>query len=238
MEIGMVILWMLGMLLIGSVAAVVAKKGGVGYLIGMFAGAVVITAVIANKLVVFGPFTLSASIIVFSITFFLTDVISEFWGKEEAKKAVWAGFLADILLLFSIYVAIQWTPASFWGGQEAFMQTLGTTGRIALASLIAYIVAQNHDVWAYHFWKEKFQGKYLWLRNNMSTGVSQIIDSILFASIAFYGVAPVVPIIIGTIVVKFIIAALDTPFLYAVRWYFAKVKPYKKGKPVSMAVVD
>jgi queuosine precursor transporter len=228
-----VIFWILGMLSIASVAAIISKRHGVEYLIGMFAGAVVITAVVANKLVVFGPFTLSASIIVFSITFYLTDVISEFWGKKEAQKAVWAGFLADILLLFAIWVAIKWQPASFWPGQEAFTQTLGTTWRVASASLIAYIVAQNHDVWAYHFWKMKFKGKHLWIRNNFSTGVSQIIDSILFASIAFYGVAPVVPIIISTIVVKFIIAILDTPFLYAVRWYFEKVKPYKMGLPAD-----
>ena len=122
---------------------------------------------------------------------------------------------------------------------EAFVQTLGTTWRIAAASLIAYIIAQNHDVWAYHFWKKTFKGKHLWLRNNLSTGVSQIIDSILFASIAFYGIAPVIPIILSTIVVKFIIAALDTPFLYGIRWYFEKVKPYKKGRPIEgMTVVD
>ncbi len=234
-----VILWILGMLAIASIAAIVSKKHGVEYLIGMFAGAVVITAVIAGKLVTFGPFTLSASIIVFSITFFLTDIISEFWGKKEAQKAVWAGFLADILLLFAVWVAIQWTPASFWKGQEAFVQTLGTTWRIATASLIAYIVAQNHDVWAYHYLKKLFKGKHLWIRNNLSTGVSQIIDSILFVSIAFFGITPVLPVIISTIVVKFIIAALDTPFLYAVRWYFEKVKPQRKAKPVEgMVVVD
>lgn len=233
MGVAIVILWILGMLLIASIAAIVSKKHGVGYLIGMFAGAVVITTVIANKIVVFGPFTLSASIIVFSITFFLTDIISEFWGKKEAKKAVWAGFLAVILLLFAVYVAIRWEPASFWTGQEAFVLTLGATGRIAAASLIAYIVAQNHDVWAFHFWKKVTKGKHLWLRNNLSTGTSQVIDSLLFVSIAFYGVFPIGPIIISTIVFKFIIAALDTPFLYGIRWYFEKVKPYKKAMPVE-----
>ena len=116
MTITTIILWIIGILSIASIAAVMSKKHGVEYLIGMFAGAVVITAVIAGKLVTFGPFTLSASIIVFSITFYLTDIISEFWGKKEAQKAVWIGFLADILLLFAIWVAIQWQPASFWTG--------------------------------------------------------------------------------------------------------------------------
>lgn len=233
MGIGIVILWIFGMLLIASVSAIVAKKYGVGYLIGMFAGAIVIANVLANKIVVFGPFTFSASIIVFSITFFLTDIISEFWGKKEARKAVWTGFLAAVLLVFSVYIAIRWQPAAFWQGQEAFAQTLGSTGRIVLAGLTAYIIAQNHDVWAYHFWKRVTKGKHLWLRNNLSTGVSQIIDSLIFVTLAFYGVFPIIPLIIGTIIFKFLIAALDTPFLYGVRWYFEKVKPYKKAKPVS-----
>jgi len=234
----LVILWILGMLAIASIGAVVAKKHGVEYLIGMFAGAIVITAVIANKLVVFGDFVVSASIVVFSITFFLTDIISEFWGKKEAKKAVWSGFLANMLMLFAVWVAIQWEPASFYEGQEAFAQTLGVTGRIAIASLVAYILAQNHDVWAFHFWKAKFKGKHLWIRNNLSTGVSQIIDSIVFVTIAFYGVAPILPIIAATIVLKFIVAALDTPFLYAVRWYYEKVPPYRKSQPVSIVAPE
>lgn len=232
--ITLVLLWILGMLTIASIGAVVAKKWGVEYLIGMFAGAIVITAVTSNKLVAFGDFAVPAGIVVFSITFFLSDIISEFWGKEEARKAVWSGFLANILMLFAVWVAIQWEPASFWEGQEAFEQTLETTGRIAIASLIAYIIAQNHDVWAFHFWKEKFKGRHLWLRNNLSTGVSQTIDSIVFVTIAFYGVAPIFPIIIATIVLKFIITAIDTPFLYAVRWYYEKVPPYRKSKTVSI----
>lgn len=233
MSIELVIAGILGTLGIGFIGAVLAKKYGVEYLIGMFAGAIVITAVIANKIIVFGPFTLSASIVVFSVTFFLTDVISEFWGKQAAKKAVWSGFLANVLLLFSVWMAINWDSAGFWTGQSAFAETLGATGRVAVASMIAYILAQNHDVWSYHLWKKKFKGRHLWLRNNMSTGVSQVIDSIVFVTIAFLGVIPVIPIIISTIVVKFIIAALDTPFIYAVRWYFEKMKPYKKGIPVS-----
>ena len=220
MSILTIILWILGLLAICTVAAVVAKKHGVEYLIGLFAGAVVITAVIAGKVVVVGPFTLSAAILVFSVTFFLTDTISEFWGKEAATKAVWAGFIADLLLLFAVYIAIKWQPASFWAGQEAFVQTLGTTARITLASLTAYIVAQNHDVWAYHFLKKLTGGKHLWLRNNLSTALSQVIDSVIFISIAFLGIAPVMPMIISTVVIKFLVAALDTPFLYAVRYYY------------------
>ncbi|MFB6246141.1 MAG: queuosine precursor transporter [Candidatus Pacearchaeota archaeon] len=237
MEIFVVLAWIVGMLIIATVSAVLAKKFGPEILVGMFAGAVVITAVIANKIVVFGPFTLSASIIVFSITFFFTDILSEFWGKKKAQKAVWAGFLADVLLLFALWVAIQWEPASFWQNQEAFAKTLGQAPRIVAASLGGYVVAQNYDVWAYHFLKRKTNGKHLWIRNLASTGSSQIIDSVIFATVAFLGKAPVLPVILSTIVVKYIIAALDTPFIYAVRWYYEKVPPKKKSKKVEEGVV-
>jgi queuosine precursor transporter len=222
MEIAIIILWIVSMLAIASIAAVLAKNFGVEFLIGMYAAAIVITAVIGGKVVEFGPFVTSAAVIVFSITFFLIDTISEFFGKEAAKKAVWIGFLADILLLFAIWVAVSWDPAPGWNGQEAFAQTLGTTWRVALASVVAYVVSQNHDVWAFHFLKEKTNGRHLWLRNNLSTGVSQTIDSVLFISIAFFGLFPIVPLIIGNVAVKMIIAAIDTPFLYLMRFYYVE----------------
>ena len=223
----LVILWILGTLAFCAIAIVVAKKYGVEYLIGLFAASIVMVAALGSKIVQFGMFSVSASTIIFSITFFFTDAISEFWGKKYTKKAVWAGFLANLLFLFSVYIAVHWPGASFWTGQEAFVQTLGGTWRIALGSTVAYVIAQNHDVWAYHFWKDKFNDKHLWLRNNFSTGVSQIIDTIIFTTIAFYGLFPIGQLMLGLIVMKFIIAALDTPFLYLVRWYFRRDNSFK-----------
>lgn len=222
-------LGLIAILFIAFIAALLAKKRGVGLLIGMFTATIIITAVIASKLVTIGPFTVSASIIVFSASFFLTDVISEFWGKKEAQKAVWAGLWGNILAIVAIALAILWEPATVWEGQEAFVATLSSTFRITLASVVAYVVAQSHDVWAFHFWKEKTGGKHLWFRNNLSTGVSQILDSIIFATIAFYGIIPVTPVIIATIVVKFIIAAVDTPVIYAVKWFYRKETPTSSG---------
>ncbi len=99
--------------------------------------------------------------------------------------------------------------------------------RIAIASLIAYLVSQHHDVWAFHFWKKKTGGKFLWLRNNVSTISSQLLDSALFITIAFYGIMPIWPLILGQRAVKIIIAAIDTPFLYASIWMMDKI-PAKK----------
>src|SRR3989344_4835373 len=207
-----ILFWIIGTLLISSTSAIIAKKYGPEYIIGIFVGCIVIANVLANKIVVFLNFTVPAGVIVYATTFLLTDMLSEFYGKKEAKKAVWSGFLANIILVFSVWIAINWTPASFWENQDAFVKVLGMTPRIVLANLVAYIVSQNHDVWAYHLWKNKTKDRHLWLRNNASTIVSQLIDSSIFITIAFMGVFPVLPLIIGQFVIKVIIALLDTPF--------------------------
>ncbi len=241
MDITLLVSWVVGTLVFCTVAAILAKRFGAVFLAGFFTSTVMITVVVSSKLIVVGPFVLSVGIVIFSISFFLTDVLSEFWGKEVASKAVWAGLLGELLMVFVVTVAIAWEPASFWEGQDAYKQTLGQAWRIALASIVAYIFSQSHDVWAYHFWKKKFQGRFLWIRNNFSTGVSQIIDSLIFFTIAFYGIVPVIDLIVGAIVVKIIIAVIDTPFLYAVRWYFEKVPPFKhalKPEPLSKNTVN
>ena len=112
-----------------------------------------------------------------------------------------------------------------WENQEAFVSALGNTWRIVVASLLTYLVSQNHDVWAYDFWKRKTKGKYLWIRNNASTIVSQAIDTNLFVILAFYGTLPLTVlwnIIVGSFIIKVVIAIFDTPFLYVAKWYFKK----------------
>jgi hypothetical protein len=217
-----VFIWIIAVLLITSLVAVIAKKHGVEYLVGIFVALVVISNILANKLVVFINWVVPAGLIAYSITFFITDIINEFYSKNQAKKTVMIGFLANILLVVLVFIAIKWQPASFWNNQEAFVLTLGNTWRIVLGSLTAYIVSQNHDVWSFNLWKKITKGKYLWLRNNASTIVSQLIDTVIFVFIAFYGLFPLMPTIIGLFIVKVIIALLDTPFIYFVRWIYRK----------------
>jgi len=97
--------------------------------------------------------------------------------------------------------------------------------RIVLASLIAYLISQLHDVWAFDFWKKKLKGKYLWFRNNASTWVSQLIDSVIFSFIAFWGVfsLPIFwQILLTTYIFKLIVAVIDTPFIYYAKLVFGK----------------
>ncbi len=155
----------------------------------------------------------------------ITDAINEFYGVKEAQKSVIAGFASSIILVFGVYVTIAWTPAPFWEGQEALATVLGSTWRIVLASLISFLVSQNWDVYFYHQIRLYTKGKHLWLRNTLSTLTSQLMDTILFCSIAFIGLMPlenVIGVMIGQLVVKWIISILDTPFIYLMRYYYEK----------------
>ncbi len=233
MSILLVILWILATFAIGSLAGLLGKRYGVELPIAFVASLVVMANIFANKIVVVGPVTVPASVIVFSMTFFITDIISEKWGKSQARKAVWAGFFANLVLVISVYIVLAWEPASYaLEVSEMFSKVLALTPRIVIAGILAYIVSQNHDVWAFHFWKKKTKGKHLWLRNNASTIVSQLIDSVIFITIAFYGVFPVWPLILGQWVVKMLIAVIDTPFMYVTVWIMDKIKKKPKASTI------
>jgi len=226
MEISIIIIWILATFLIGSLAGIIGKRYGVEYPIALVSALVVMANIFANKIVQFGSFTVPAGVIVFSMTFFITDLISEKWGKKEARKAVWAGFFSGLVLIVSVYIVVNWQSAVFATEfSEMFAKVLALTPRITVASFIAYLISQHHDVWAFHFWKKKTNGKHLWLRNNASTIVSQLLDTVIFTFIAFYGVLPIAPLILGTWVVKIMIALIDTPFIYGAVWIMDKIKP-------------
>ena len=225
MEIFIIIIWIIATLAITSIAAILGKRYGVEYLIATVAALIVMAAIFANKIVVFGPFTVPAGVIVFSMTFLITDILSEKWGKKYARRAVWAGFYASLILVVSTYIVANWKPAPFAVEiSDMFSKVVALTPRIVFASLVAYLLSQHHDVWAFHFWKKKTKGKYLWFRNNASTIVSQFIDSTVFITLAFYGIFPIWPLILGQWVVKMIIAVIDTPFLYIVIKLIDRIK--------------
>jgi uncharacterized integral membrane protein (TIGR00697 family) len=164
---------------------------------------------------------MTAGILSFPITFMITDVVGEVWGKKIAQQLVLVGFIANILMVGLYQLGILLTPAVFWGGQEAFKSILGSVPRIVGASLAAYAVSQTLDVWLFHKIKDSF--KYgLWLRNNVGTIVSQAIDSAIFLLLAFVGTmafSELVSMYIAYIIVKWIIALIDTPFVYLGVWW-------------------
>ena len=170
--------------------------------------------------------------IVYATSFLVTDILSENYGKKEAKKAVWIGFFSLISMTLLMNLALQFIP--FAGddfaavAHEATSTIFSLMPRIAVASLAAYLLSQRHDVWAYHFWRDHFpKDRQIWLRNNLSTMVSQLIDSVVFVAIAFWGVyewGVLLEILLTTYFLKWIVAAADTPFVYWGKKIFKKNK--------------
>ncbi|WP_461208354.1 queuosine precursor transporter [Desulfocurvus sp. DL9XJH121] len=180
-------------------------------LLALFTGGLVCAALISSKIITVCGVTVPAGVLAYSLTFAASDVVGEVWGRERAGEMVLAGFAALVMTSALSWLAVAWPSASFWDGQHAFARVVGSTPRIVAASLAAYAVSQTHDVWLFHLLKNRTHGRHLWLRNNLSTMVSQGLDSAIFVTVAFYGILPVGPIILGQWLVKLAIAALDTP---------------------------
>jgi len=191
-------------------------------LLSIFIGSITIASVLANKIInVFGLFV-PAGVLAYSMTFLMTDAICELWGRETAKHTVLGGFIGLLAVLLLIQISLVWPRAPFWKQEAAYQTIMGSTSRIIIASFLAYLVSQFHDVWAFHFWKKITGGRHLWLRNNFSTAISQFMDSSIFITIAFYGVMPIWPLIWSQWLVKLVIALLDTPIIYGLVWLLRK----------------
>lgn len=190
-------------------------------IVGIFMASITFVNLVSAKIVTVGGLTLSAGAFFYAITFPCTDLLSECWGKDKAREVVLVGFLANLLIALFTYIAVSLPAADFWlENQQAFATIFGFIPRIILGSMIAYLISQLHDVWAFHFWRRATKNKYLWLRNNASTMTSQLIDSVIFVTIAFAGTMPttaLLGIIAGQYIVKLIIAAVDTPIVYWAR---------------------
>lgn len=160
--------------------------------------------------------------IVYASSFLVTDILNEIYGRKEANKAVWIGFFSLITMTLLMNLALLFEPLQgddFSGiSHESLSTIFSLMPRIVVASLMAYLVSQRHDVWSYQFWKKKFPGKKkIWLRNNLSTMVSQLLDSVIFTLVAFlgkYGAEILFEIFITTYVLKLLVALADTPFIY------------------------
>jgi len=201
-------------------------------LIALFVTALITAQVTASKIVEIGlPFgvpvtgesiIVPAAVFAYALTFFASDCYAELYGKRAAQGLVNVAFVMNFVLLALVWLAI-YAPifADSPVGQDEFTGTLGASTGIVAGSLLAYIVSQNWDVIAFHRLKEFSDGEDLWLRNIVSTATSQLIDTVIFISVAFviFQGLPLeagVSLVIGQYFFKLLLAALDTPFVYAV----------------------
>ncbi len=164
--------------------------------------------------------------ILFAGTFLITDILSECEGKKAANKAVWIGMFSSILFLVLSQSWLLYQPSSNDTSMTSIKAIFSNTPRMILASFVVYAVSQMFDVWLYHKWwdftSKKFNDKrkYLWLRNNGSTLISQILNTLLFTLFAFWGTydfSTLMSIFISSYVIYIFTSLLDTPVVYLAR---------------------
>jgi uncharacterized integral membrane protein (TIGR00697 family) len=185
-------------------------------------------------------FALTVGIITYPFTFLITDIVSEIYGKQRANYMVYIGFFMSLLMLALTQFAMYLDPHPFWvplknpyypshtAYQTAYESVFALNGILLFASMLAYMIAQLVDVWLYHFWKDFTQGKHLWLRNNGSTLISQLVDTAIVGSIFFYGGMGMswgdgLTLMITIYLYKAVLALLDTPLMYLSIWGIKKL---------------
>ncbi len=176
-----------------------------------------------------GSVTLTSGILTYPLTFLLTDLVSEIWGKKRADLMVVTGFVMSVLMLVLITLAVGLPPSPFWANPElelgadqlqaAFEASFFYPGLLLFASMTAYLVAQLFDVRLYHFWWRVTRGRHMWIRNNGSTLISQLVDTIIVNGIFLRWGLRMEWGTIGTIILtvylcKVVLALLDTPLIY------------------------
>lgn len=181
----------------------------------IFVGLLVISNVLAAKVVQIGFIEVPAAVIAYPITFLCIDLISEIWGKKEARFVVIIGLIVQVIAMGLTYIAIV-LPAAPYADQASFSAILGTQLGIVVASLLAYLCSQTFDVFAFHKIKDLFKPK--WMRN-CTTIVSQLIDTAVFITLAavlvwHVPVETILVMILSQYVIKVLFALADTPFFY------------------------
>ena len=198
-----------------------------------FVGGLITSAVIASKIIVIGPFILPASVFVWALTYPCSDIIAEVYGRRYANKLVIGGFIAYTLMMWIIYTAIKAIPAPFWDKQEEFESILGMGLRVMIAALISYVVTQLCDVYIFSYFRKKTSNRFLWLRNNGSTVISQTLANTIFLSIAFWGTMPVekwTQLFANNLSARYLLLFLDTAVVYAVVYSLYRLYPELKPR--------
>ena len=157
-------------------------------IVGVFVGLLLISNIGAVKLIEFGPVITDGGAFLFPLVYIAGDILSEVYGFKAARKAIFIGFAMSILAALTFWIVQISPPAEAWGNQEAFESVLGFVPRIVLASVAGYLVGQLLNAWVLVKIKERTQEKALWLRLLGSTAVGEFADTIVFCTIAFYGV--------------------------------------------------
>jgi len=222
------VLWISTLLLdLGCTVLLYRLFGKAGLQIAI-ATAIILANLQGPKLTVIFGIETTLGVIFYSSIFFATDVLSELYGRAEANKAVRMGFAVSLVVLLMLSLAMLYQPSDRQFAHDihnAFGTILNFTPRFILGSLFAYYISQSFGVWAFHRIKEVPGEKWLWLRNNLSTMSSQVVDTVIFSLVVWWGtvdLATALKLGAAKYLFKIVIAMIDTVFLYWARTLFRR----------------
>ena len=219
---------------------------------GLFITSLVVSNLIFQKffywypmdIEVFGSrlFEISVGILPYPITFLITDLISEIYGKKRANDIVVVGIFASLFSLLIILVASH-VPATSWSyvNDELFTRVFGNSAIAVFASMLTYLFAQFVDIQIYHFWKRLTKGRHLWLRNNFSTWFSQFVDTFTIVTLlCSFGIIEwenFKGLLVSGFLFKALVAACDTPLLYIGVYFFRRRFNLKVNEEIDLLFV-
>ena len=186
---------------------------------GLFVTVLIVSNIIAVKLVTVGPLVVTAAIVLFPLSYLLADVLTEVYGYAVARRTIWIGFLCNLVAVLAILVGGLMPAAQFWEGQDAYDAILGYSSRLLVASFVAYLGGEFLNAFVLAKLKVRTAGRHLWLRTIGSTLVGQALDSAVFVVVAFAGVLPTDALVAAAVsqwAAKSLYEALATPLTYLV----------------------
>lgn len=206
--------------LLGALYARVTSRADA--LIGLYVLYTSVSQIVAAKIAQFDlgilTVTAPAAMLVFPITFLLTDIVNEKFGRREVHRMIFITLVTQIALSAVLYASIILPAAPFWASQDAWGRIFGVVPRIIVASWLTFLVSENLDAWLFHHVRRITGGRHLWVRNVFSSIPALTVDTVLFVTLAFYGTGiPLAPIMIGQFTMKYLIVVLNIPFMYVGR---------------------
>jgi len=228
MNINLLILWIAGITsftLLGS--WYVKKFNKPDLLIALYVTFVLTSQVLAIKIskfdLGFKTFFVPSGILVFSVTYLLTDIVNEKFGIKETQKMIFITFITQVAMVLFFWLGVVFPPAPFWKIQGVWEQIFSIIPRITIASWTAFLISENFDAFVFAFFKKITRGKYLWMRNVFSSIPSLALDSIIFVTIAFWGIVSIWQLILGQIIIKWLVGLINIPFMYFNKWIMNKI---------------
>lgn len=206
------------------------------FVTAVFVTTLIISNIIAVKITALGSLTLPVAVILFPLAYIFGDILTEVYGYAKARQTIWTGFLCNLLAVIAIWIGGILPPATFWtagtfndssAAQQAYQAILGFSSRLLAASFLAYLVGEFLNAFVLAKLKVQTTGRFLWLRTISSTLIGQGADSVVFISLAFWGVLTsndLLRAILSQWLFKVGYEVLATPLTYLVVNYLKRVE--------------